>query len=287
MKWDGVVTEQPHAGTVNLDRWRVSDILEVMNREDRRVAYAVKKEIPRIARAVEVIIKAMAAGGRLLYVGAGTSGRLAAIDAAECPPTFGVPEGMVQAIVAGGRTALWKAVEGAEDNVREAVRALKRRKLGRKDVVLGISASGIAPFVVRALEYTRGQGAPTIALTCNPKSPLVSLADISIVTSVGPEVIAGSTRLKAGTAQKMVLNMISTTVMVKLGKVHGNLMVDLKAGSQKLRRRSRQILKALLGVDDREADELLRKSGYSVRMALRREGSPLRKSPSKKNRPTH
>lgn len=282
MKWDEIVTEQLHAETADLDRWQVDDILRVMNREDGRVVNAVRREIPRIARAVEVILKAVGAGGRLFYVGAGTSGRLGALDAAECPPTFGVSEGLVQAIIAGGRKALWKAVEGAEDNTREAVRALNGRGLGRKDVVLGISASGIAPFVVKALEFAREKGAHTIALTCNPKSPLTSLADVSILTSVGPEVIAGSTRLKAGTAQKMVLNMISTAVMVKLGRVQGNLMVDLKAGSQKLRQRSRRILKTLTGVDDREAEELLRKSGYSVRTALRRGTSPLRKSASRK-----
>jgi len=278
MKSDEIITEQLHAETADLDRWGVADILRVMNREDGRVAYAVRREIPRIARAVAVILKAVGAGGRLFYVGAGTSGRLAALDAAECPPTFGVSEGLVQAIIAGGRKALWKAVEGAEDNTREVVRALNGRGLGHKDVVLGISASGIAPFVVRALEFAREKGARTVALTCNPESPLTSLADISIVT----EVIAGSTRLKAGTAQKMVLNMISTAVMVKLGRVQGNLMVDLKAGSQKLRQRSRRILKTLAGVDDRQAEELLRKSGYSIRTALRKGTSQLRKSASRK-----
>lgn len=283
MKWEEMLTEQLLRESAGLDRRSVVHILCVMNREDKRVAYAVEREIPRIAHAVKLIVKAISAGGRLFYVGAGTSGRLAALDAAEWPPTFGVSEVLVQAVVAGGRRALWQAVEAAEDKTREAVRALRERGLTPKDVVMGISASGVAPFVLRALDYARNLGAETIALTCNPKAPVVSRAVLSIVPKVGPEVIAGSTRLKAGTAQKMVLNMISTAVMVKLGNVQGNLMVGLKGGSRKLRQRSRHIVEALAGVDDREAEELLRKAGYSVRGALRLGATSGRRSPGKKS----
>lgn len=277
MSWNEMLTEKALAEAVDLDRKSVAEILSVMNREDRRVAYAVQKEIPRITRAVEVIVKSLSAGGRLFYVGAGSSGRLAALDAAECPPTFGVSEDLIQVVIAGGRKALWQAVESAEDRSRGAVRALKRRSFTCQDVMLGISASGVAPFVLGALDYARELGARTIVLSCNPNSPAVSRVALSIVPRVGPEVIAGSTRLKSGTAQKMVLNMISTAVMVKLGRVQGNLMVDLRGGSKKLRQRCRRIVQELAGVDDRRAEELLRKSGYSVRGALLLETSSGRR----------
>jgi N-acetylmuramic acid 6-phosphate etherase len=239
-----------------------------MNREDRKVAVAVGREIPQIARAVDAIVRNIQKGGRLFYVGAGTSGRLAVLDAAECPPTFGVSGKLLQALIAGGRRAVTGAVEGAEDSAANGARDLRSKKLARKDVVVGIAASGTTPYVVGALEFARKRGARTVAVIANRKSPIARLADIVIAPEAGPEVIAGSTRLKAGTSQKLVLNMLSTAAMVRLGHVYENLMIDVAQTNQKLRDRGLRILVEASGKDVSASEHALRQSGHNLRVAL-------------------
>jgi len=239
-----------------------------MNREDRKVALAVSRELPAITRAVETIVRGLQNGGRLIYVGAGSSGRLAVLDAAECPPTFGVSPKLVRALIAGGRRAVTNAVEGAEDSVHNAVRDLKRLHLSRHDVVVGVAASGTTPYVLSALRYANRKHAATVAITSNRRVPIARLAGIVISPQVGPEILAGSTRLKAGTSQKMVLNMLSTASMVRLGHVHENLMIDLKLTNQKLKDRAVRILTQSSGKNVSAARRALRQSGYSPRTAL-------------------
>lgn len=243
-------------------------MLTLINSEDQKVALAVRAEIPNIARAVEVIAQRLAGGGRLFYVGAGTSGRLGIIDAAECPPTFGTDPELVQGVIAGGRGAVFQSVEGAEDSREQGKQDLKERGLTAQDVVVAIAASGRTPYCLGALEYARQVGTPTVALTCNPGSPMTELAEIVITPMVGPEVIMGSTRMKAGTAQKLVLNMISTAVMIKLGKVYSNLMVDVRATNEKLLERARRIVVLATGTDPATAAEALRQAGYQVKTAI-------------------
>ncbi len=250
-------TERRNPRTRGLDRLPTRALLERINREDARVAYAVARQIPVIARAVETIVAALRAGGRLMYVGAGTSGRLAVLDAAECPPTFGVPPHLVQAVVAGGGAALEHAVEGAEDSAAQGRRDLKRRRLSRSDVVVGLSASGTTPYVLGALRYARSCRAKTVAVTCNPEAPLTQIADLVIAPQVGPEVIAGSTRLKAGTAQKLVLNMLSTAAMVRLGHVYDNWMIHVAPANRKLRERALRILQQATGTSQPQAARAL------------------------------
>src|SRR6266481_6364070 len=216
-------TEQRNPASKNLDRMTAMEIVRLMSREDRKVAIAVGREIPAIARAVDAIVSGIRKGGRLFYVGAGSSGRMGVLDAAECPPTFGTPPRMVQAVIAGGRRAITHAVEGAEDSTRNGERDLRAKKLTRDDVVVGIAASGTTPYVLGALKYARSRGATTVAVTSNLRMPVGRLAKIVIAPEVGPEVLTGSTRLKAGTSQKMVLNMLSTAVMARLGHVYENL----------------------------------------------------------------
>src|SRR5207245_338834 len=218
------LTEQRNAASRNLDRMTAAEIVRLMNREDRRVALAVGRELPAIALAAEAIADAIRKGGRLIYVGAGSSGRMGVLDAAECPPTFGTSPKLVQALIAGGRRAITQAVEGAEDSERNGARDLRAKKLTRHDVVVGIAASGTTPYVVGALRYARRLGAMTVALTSNLRMPVGRVAKIVIAPEVGPEVLTGSTRLKAGTSQKMVLNMLSTAVMARLGHLYENLM---------------------------------------------------------------
>lgn len=243
-------------------------MLTLINSEDQKVALAVRAEIPNIARAVEVIAQRLAGGGRLFYVGAGTSGRLGIIDAAECPPTFGTDPELVQGVIAGGRGAVFQSVEGAEDSREQGQQDLKERGLTAQDVVVAIAASGRTPYCLGALEYARQVAAPTVALTCNPGSPMTALAEMAITPMVGPEVIMGSTRMKAGTAQKLVLNMISTAVMIKLGKVYSNLMVDVRATNEKLLERARRIVVLATGTDPATAAEALRQAGYQVKTAI-------------------
>jgi len=243
-------------------------IVRLMNREDRKVAAAMARELPAIARAVEAIVQRIECGGRLIYVGAGTSGRIAMLDASECPPTFGTPPELVQALIAGGKKALTQAVEGAEDRRGDAVRDLKRIRLAGGDAVVGIAASGTTPYVLAALAFARKRKALTVAITSNRRSPLARAAQIAIALEVGPEVIAGSTRLKAGTAQKLALNMLSTATMVRLGHLYDNLMIDVARTNEKLRDRERRILMEASGRDASAVEHALRQSKHNLRLAL-------------------
>lgn len=243
-------------------------VLRVINREDQKVAAAVGREIPSIAKAVDAIVVSIRKGGRLLYVGAGTSGRLAILDASEVPPTYGVSRGVVQGLIAGGRKAVTGAVEGAEDSTANGVRDLKAKRLSRKDVVVGIAASGTTPYVLSALQFARKLGAVTIAVTANRNSPLAKIAKIAISVEVGPEVVTGSTRMKAGTSQKLVLNMLSTASMVRLGHVYDNLMIDLTLTNAKLLQRGTRILAEASGAELSEVEHALRQSKHDVRVAL-------------------
>ena len=245
-----------------------AQIVRLMNREDRKVAAAVNRELPAIARAVDAIVEAIRNGGRLIYVGAGSSGRMAVLDAAECPPTFGTSPKIVQALIAGGRPAVTGAVEGAEDSRANAERDLRAKKLTRHDVVVGITASGTTPYVLAALRHARKRGATTVAITVNPHTSVARLAKILIVTEVGPEVLTGSTRLKAGTSQKMVLNMLSTAAMVRLGHVYENLMIDVKPSNQKVSDRILRILAEASGKSLSASEHALRQSGHNLRLAL-------------------
>ncbi len=262
------LTEQRNAASRNLDRMTAMEIVRLMNREDRKIAEAVRREIPAIARAVDAIASGIRNGGRLIYVGAGSSGRMAILDAAECAPTFGTSPKLVQALIAGGRRAVTGAVEGAEDSVRNAERELQAKKLTRHDVVVGITASGTTPYVVAALKYARNRGATTVAITSNRRMPVARLAKIVIAPEVGQEVLTGSTRLKAGTAQKMVLNMLSTASMARLGHVYENLMIDAVLTNEKLWERALRILAAASGKSVSEAEHALRTEGHNMRVAL-------------------
>jgi N-acetylmuramic acid 6-phosphate etherase len=244
------------------------EIVRLMNSEDRKVAAAVRREIPAIARAVDAIVAGMRKGGRLIYVGTGSSGRMGVLDAAECPPTFGSSPKVVQALIAGGRRAVTGAVEGAEDSVRNAEHELRERKLTRDDVVVGITASGTTPFVLAAMKFARGRGAATVAITSNRRMPVARLAKIVIAAEVGPEVLTGSTRLKAGTAQKMVLNMLSTAVMARLGHVYENLMIDMMLTNKKVAGRALRMLAEASGKSVAAAEHALRAAGHSMRVAL-------------------
>jgi len=260
-------TEQRNPRSQSLDQLATRELLQIINREDELVPGAVRRELAAIVRAVEVIAKAFERGGRLIYVGAGTSGRLAALDSAECPPTFGVPPLMVQAVVAGGRRALTRAVEGAEDSPSQGARDLAARGIRARDVVVGVSASGSTRYVLGALRLARKRGAMTIALTSNRKSPAGRMASITIAPQTGPEVIAGSTRMKAGTAQKLVLNMLSTAAMIRVGHVYDNWMVDVIPTNEKLRSRGLRILKEATGASAKQAERALSQSG-NLRAAL-------------------
>jgi len=261
-------TEQRNPRSRGLDRKSTLDILRALSREDATVALAVRRELPQIALAVDAIAKSLRGGGTLFYIGAGTSGRLAVLDAAECPPTFGTPPGMVRAIIAGGERALRHAVEGAEDSAADGARDLRRAGVSRGDVVVGIAASGATAYVLGALACARRRGAVTVGVTSNSRSPVARKARISISPDTGPEVIAGSTRMKAGTAQKMVLNMLSTAAMVRLGRVYENWMVHVALTNQKLRRRGARILEEAAGVSLSTAEHALRQAGHNLPSAL-------------------
>jgi N-acetylmuramic acid 6-phosphate etherase len=263
-----VKTEQRNRNSRGLDRKSTLDVLRVLNREDARVALAVRRELPKIARAVDAIVRAFRRGGRLFYVGAGTSGRLAVIDAAESPPTFGTPPKMVRAILAGGARAIQSAVEGAEDSAAGGARDLSRAGVTQRDVVVGLSASGTTPYVIGALRLARRRGAITVGVTSNPRSPLARQSRIAIAPDTGPETIAGSTRLKAGTAQKLVLNLLSTAAMVQLGRVYENWMIYVALTNQKLRRRGARILEEAAGVSASAAEHALRRAGHDLPAAL-------------------
>ena len=303
---DSLLTEQRNPASERIDTATTSELLRIINQEDQKVAAAVELEIPRIAEAVDTIVERFQTRGRLFYAGAGTSGRLGVLDAAECPPTFGVRPDLVQAVIAGGPGAVLQATEGSEDRAEAAEADLRAKGLAKNDSLIAISASGRTPYAVAAAVYARSLGAFTVGLSSNPESELASQADVAISPLVGPEVVTGSTRMKAGTAQKLALNMISTAVMVRMGCVLGNLMVNVQLNSEKLRGRGRRIvaevaectreraaealadsndnvraaiLMAKFGLDRSEAEEMLCRAGDNLWRALREDPAGRRDSP--------
>lgn len=263
-----LATEQSNPRSAALDTLSSLEIVQVMNAEDQQVAAAVHSQLPAVAAAVEAITARLQGGGRLFYIGAGTSGRLGALDAAECPPTFGTPPELVQALIAGGPSALTQAIEGAEDDADAGRRDLLAAGVGAQDAVVGLSASGRAPYVLGALAAARIAGAVTIGVCCVPQSALSDRCDVVIAPLVGPEVLTGSTRLKAGTAQKLVLNMLSTATMVRLGKCYGNLMVDLRATNSKLRDRAARIVSSVTECGYEEAWAALEAAAFETKVAI-------------------
>ena len=263
-----LTTETPNLAAAELDTKSALEIARVINDEDKKVAYAVERALPQIAEAIDAIAAVIGKGGRLIYVGAGTSGRIAALDASECPPTFNVDPRTVQAVMAGGTAALSRAAEYNEDSRSGGEQDIAKLRPTKNDVVVGIAASGRTPYTIAAVEYARRKGAKTVAVTCNPNSPLERAADIGIVAEVGPEVVSGSTRMKAGTAQKLVLNMLTTGAMARLGYVYGNLMVNVHPRNQKLVERALSILQRIAGVGRREAEGALAAADQSVPVAL-------------------
>jgi N-acetylmuramic acid 6-phosphate etherase len=262
------VTEQQNPRASNLERLSSFEIVRLMNEEDAGVARAVEKVLPRVARAVDEILERLKAGGRLFYIGTGTSGRLGVLDAAECPPTFGVPPEMVQAVIAGGYEAVYRATEASEDDREAAVRDLQERGFEKGDALVGLTASGGTPYTVGALAYARALGAFTAAITCARGSAITKVAEVSMAATVGPEILAGSTRLKAGTAQKMILNMLSTATMIRLGYVSGNRMSNLQARNEKLRGRALRILMSETGLGEKSARAALEAAEGSLPVAL-------------------
>jgi N-acetylmuramic acid 6-phosphate etherase len=260
------ITERTNPASASLDTKPTREILNIINREDQRVAPAVGKTLPQIARAVDLAVEAIGNGGRLVYLGAGTSGRLGVLDASECVPTYGTDR--VVAILAGAPASLISSVEGVEDNPQQAARNLMKIRFARRDLLVGITASGAAPYVLGGMRYARKMGAKVVGLTCNPQAPLKALADVSIIPVVGPEVIAGSSRMKAGTAQKLVLNMLSTATMVRLGRVLSNKMINVQLTNQKLWKRAEGILITLTGASQAAAAKALKDSRRSLPVAL-------------------
>ena len=267
-KWQSLPTEAINPFSLAVDKTPVPEIIDMVVNEDRKVIAAVHKERERIAHGVEIITQGLKKGGRVIFIGAGTSGRLGVVEASEMPPTFGTSPSLVQAIMAGGQEAVFRAKEGVEDNYEEGARSIARLRLTKKDVVVGVSASGMTPFVRGGLTRARKAGAKIIFVTCWPGSELQNFVDLQIAPAVGPEIIAGSTRLKAGTATKMVLNMLTTISMIKIGKTYGNLMVDVRSGSEKLKDRARRILVMVTGITYEEADGLLRRAKWNVKAAI-------------------
>ena len=263
-----LLTEERNPASASIDTLSPEAMLRVMNAEDRKVAEAVEREIPAIARAVEAVEEALSRGGRLFYIGAGTSGRLGVLDASECPPTFGISPDQVQGIIAGGEPALRHATEAAEDDPDSGARDLRAHGFAARDVLVGIAASGRTPYVLGAIAAAESMGAVTIGISCAPGSPLERAARIAITPVTGPEVVAGSTRMKAGTAQKLVLNMLSTAVFIRLGCVYGNLMVNVQPTNAKLADRARRIVAQAAGVSYERAVELMEQSGNSARLAI-------------------
>jgi N-acetylmuramic acid 6-phosphate etherase len=265
-----LTTEQRNPRSMHIDTAPVEEILRVINEEDALVAPAIRDELPYIAEAVEIVVDAFKRGGRLFYVGAGTSGRLGVLDAAECPPTYGTPPEMVQGIIAGGDAAMFRAQEGAEDHESNGAAALEEAGVRPDDVVCGIAASRRTPFVVGAVKHARKLGCKTLYVTCNPREhfDLHEHVDVAIAVAVGPEVVMGSTRMKSGTAQKLVLNMITTAAMIRLGKVYENMMVDLQMTNEKLKERSKRIVMTVTGVDYTEAERVLNAAAGHVKTAL-------------------
>lgn len=267
-KWQSLPTEAINPATLAIDKLSPADIVEGMINEDKKVVTAVHREKERIAVGIEIVSQALRKGGRIIFVGAGTSGRLGILESAEMPPTFGTSPDLVLAIMAGGKNAFLRAKEGVEDNYEEGARSIMRLHPGKKDVVIGVSASGMTQFVRGALTRARRAGSKIIFVTCDPRTELQTFVDLTIAPAVGPEVIAGSTRLKAGTATKMVLNMLTTASMIRIGKTYGNLMVDVQMGSEKLKDRARRIIMIVTGLEYDDADRLLRKAHWNVKAAI-------------------
>jgi N-acetylmuramic acid 6-phosphate etherase len=263
-----LLTEQRNSRSTHLDTLSTEGILRLINTEDKLVPLAVEREIPYIAAAVELIVESVKAGGRLLYFGAGTSGRLGVVDASECPPTFGTDPGLVVGVIAGGHAAMFRSQEGAEDNEEQARKDVDAQNVGPKDTVCGIAASRRTPYVVTAVAHARMRGAKTIYVTTNPRREFNLDVDVAICPEVGPEVLMGSTRMKSGTAQKLVLNMLTTTTMVRLGKVYENMMVDLQLTNRKLVERSKRIVMMATGVEYARAASVLQEAGGHVKTAL-------------------
>ena len=267
-KLSKLVTEGRNSDTMNIDKLDTVGIISLINEEDKKVALAVENVKADIARAVDIIADKLSKGGRLIYMGAGTSGRLGILDASECPPTFGVDFEMVQGIIAGGYGAIFKAVEGAEDSVTLGKSDLVERKLTCNDVVCGIAASGRTPYVIGGMNYAKEIGSPVVCITMNPESEMAKIADYPISVVAGPEVIMGSTRMKAGTAQKMVLNMLTTGAMIKLGKVFSNLMVDVRASNEKLIARAKRIVMLATDCDESSASKVLDDTNFDVKLSI-------------------
>ena len=264
---ENLMTEKRNPKTQNLDQMTPGEFLRIMNEEDGKVAEAVKETLPDVEEAVKTIIKNLKNGGRLIYMGAGTSGRLGVLDAVECSPTFGTTD-EVQGIIAGGESAFIKAIEGAEDSKELAEKELKELNIRNNDIIVGIAASGRTPYVIGGLEYAHGIGAATVAVSCNKNAEISKYADVAIEVDCGPEVLTGSTRLKAGSAQKMILNMISTASMVGVGKVYGNLMVDVRATNEKLVERAKRIVMEATGASYEEAEKTLVSAKWHVKTAI-------------------
>jgi len=267
-KWQSLPTEAINPATLGIDKLSPDDIVELMLSEDRKMLAAVQREHERIAVGIEMVATALRKEGRIIFVGAGTSGRLGLLESAEMPPTFSTDPGLVQAIMAGGRDAIFSAKEGVEDNYEEGARSIMRLRPTKRDIVVGVSASGMTQFVRGALTRARRAGARIIFVTCDPHTELQTFVDLTISPAVGAEVIAGSTRLKAGTATKMVLNMLTTGAMIRIGKTYGNLMVDVQTGSEKLKDRARRIVNIVTGLEYDEADKLLKRAHWNVKGAI-------------------
>lgn len=268
MNLNRLVTEKANNNSKDIDEKKTLDILKVINNEDKSIAYAVEKQLPNIADAVDAIVKALDNGGRLIYVGAGTSGRLGVLDASECPPTFNTPKDKIVGIIAGGDRALRNAMEGVEDKPQEGAKDIANIDFSSKDVLVGIAASGRTPYVIGALKYANDKGAKTISVTCNEDAEMSKYADIPIEAVVGPEVVTGSTRMKAGTAQKMILNMLTTATMINLGKTFKNYMIDVKPQNEKLKHRAINMLVELTDISYDSAEELLKLTSWNVKEAL-------------------
>ena len=263
-----LITEQRNPNSMNVDSLSALEIVQLMNEEDKQVPLAIEKCLPQIAQAVECIVAAFQQGGRLVYIGAGTSGRLGVLDASECPPTFGVSPEMVKGIIAGGERALRHPIEGAEDSKTHAVVDLQTIQFSSKDVLVGIAASGRTPYVIGALEYAKSLGSVTVSIASNPNSAMANIVDIAIDTVVGPEVLTGSSRLKSGTAQKLVLNMLTTASMILMGKCYQNLMVDVQASNEKLKARAIRIVMQATDCDKALAEETLKQADQNAKLAI-------------------
>jgi N-acetylmuramic acid 6-phosphate etherase len=262
-------TEQRNKNSMSIDNESIAGILRIINNEDKAVPLAVEKELPYIEQAVEIIVNGLKSGGRLLYFGAGTSGRLGVVDASECPPTFGTPFGMIEGFIAGGKEAMFRAQEGAEDKEENGANDVLRAKVNNKDVVCGIAASRRTPYVIGAIKKAHELGAKTLYITCTPRNTFnIENVDVAMCIDVGPEVVMGSTRMKSGTAQKLVLNMLTTTSMIRMGKVYENMMIDLQMTNKKLEERSKRIVMTITGVSYEKAEEFLSKSKGHVKTAL-------------------